>query len=174
MTNKQRILQMVERWPDDIPLEKALYHMSVLRAIDEGLKDIEAGRTTDHDEVFDELERECEEEELAGLVDLLRMMAKRPALYLGSEDPDRAELWLSGFEAAVFAGPLSEEQSRIQEQVQRSRGWEVTATSSWRQMLERNLSPAEIITELTEIEIEFLTETRRAALAHANCADGNQ
>ena len=63
LTNKQRILQMVERWPDDISYEKALYHLSVLQAIDEGLKDIEAGRTTDHDEVFDELERLCDEEE---------------------------------------------------------------------------------------------------------------
>ena len=56
MTNKQRILQMVKRWPDDISYEKAIYHMSVLQAIDEGLKDIEAGRTRDFDEVFDELE----------------------------------------------------------------------------------------------------------------------
>ena len=63
MTNKQRILQMVERWPEDISYDRALYHVSVLKAIDEGLKDIEAGRTTDHDEVFDELERLCDEEE---------------------------------------------------------------------------------------------------------------
>jgi hypothetical protein len=63
MSNKQRILQMVERWPDDISYEKALYHLSVLQAIDEGLRDIEAGRTTDFDEVFDELERRCDEEE---------------------------------------------------------------------------------------------------------------
>ena len=63
LTNKQRILQMVERWPEDISYDKALYHVSVLKAIDEGLKDIEAGRTTDHDEVFDELERLCDEEE---------------------------------------------------------------------------------------------------------------
>jgi hypothetical protein len=63
MTNKQRILQMVERWPDDISYDKALYHMYVLKKIDAGLKDIEAGRTRDHDEVFDELERRCDEEE---------------------------------------------------------------------------------------------------------------
>jgi hypothetical protein len=63
MTNKQRILQMVERWPDDISYDKALYHLSVLQAIDEGLRDIEAGRTKDFDEVFDELERRCDEEE---------------------------------------------------------------------------------------------------------------
>ena len=63
MTNKQRILQMVERWPDDISYDKALYHLYVLKKIDAGLKDIEAGRTRDFDEVFDELERRCDEEE---------------------------------------------------------------------------------------------------------------
>jgi predicted transcriptional regulator len=62
-TNKQIILQMVQKWPEDIPFEQALYHMSVLQAIGEGLRDIEAGRTTDHDELFDELERRCDEEE---------------------------------------------------------------------------------------------------------------
>ena len=76
MTNKQRILQMVERWPDDISYEKALYHLSVLQAVDEGLKDIEAGRTRDFDEVFDELERRCEEEE--GQAENVRSSRKRP------------------------------------------------------------------------------------------------
>jgi len=61
MTNKQRILQMVERWPDDISYDKALYHLCALRAIDAGLNDIEAGRTNDFDEVFDELERRCDD-----------------------------------------------------------------------------------------------------------------
>ena len=63
MTNKQTILQMVERWPDDISYDKAIYHLYVLKKIDAGLKDIEAGRTRDFDEVFDELERRCDEEE---------------------------------------------------------------------------------------------------------------
>ena len=75
MTNKQRILQMVERWPDDISYDKAIYHMSVLRAIDAGLEDIEAGRTRDFDEVFDELERRCDEEE--GQAAIVRPSRKR-------------------------------------------------------------------------------------------------
>ena len=60
MTNKQRILQMVERWRDDISYDEALYHVYVLKKIDAGLKDIEAGRTKDFEEVFDELERGCD------------------------------------------------------------------------------------------------------------------
>src|SRR5438309_7283032 len=63
MTNKERILRMVERWPDDISFEQALYHMHVLQKIDAGLKDAAAGRVVNHDELFDELERLCDEEE---------------------------------------------------------------------------------------------------------------
>jgi|ERR1043166_709085 hypothetical protein len=63
MTNKQRILQMVERWPDDISYDKALYHLYVLKKIDAGLKDIEAGRVYDDDELDELLERSCNEEE---------------------------------------------------------------------------------------------------------------
>ena len=63
MTNKQRLLQMVQRWPDDISYDEALYHVYVLKKIDAGLKDVEAGRGVDHDELFDELERLCDEEE---------------------------------------------------------------------------------------------------------------
>jgi hypothetical protein len=63
MTNKQRILQMVERWPEDISFDQALYHVYVLKKIDDGLKSIESEPTIDHDELFDELERLCDEEE---------------------------------------------------------------------------------------------------------------
>jgi hypothetical protein len=57
MTNKQRILQMVQRWPENIPFEKALYHMHVMKEVMEGLKDAEKGRVVEHDELFDELEQ---------------------------------------------------------------------------------------------------------------------
>lgn len=63
MTNKQRILQMVERWPEDVSYDQAVYHMWVLKKIDAGLKSLETGPSIDHDELFDELERLCDEEE---------------------------------------------------------------------------------------------------------------
>jgi hypothetical protein len=88
MTNKHRILQMVERWPEDISFDKALYHMSVLRALDQGLKDIAAGRTTDHDEVFDELERRCAEEE--GQAALVGSSQKRPGSAAKGADSNRS------------------------------------------------------------------------------------
>src|ERR1051326_3672665 len=76
MTNKQRILQMVERWPEDISFEEAIYHVYVLKKIDAGLKDLDAGRVRDHDEVFDALERRCDEEENKAA--LVKSGRKRP------------------------------------------------------------------------------------------------
>jgi hypothetical protein len=63
LTNKQRILQMVERWPEDISYDEALYHVYVLKKIDAGLKSLETGPGIDHDVLFDELEQLCDEEE---------------------------------------------------------------------------------------------------------------
>ena len=54
---------MVERWPEDISYDQALYRVFVLKKIDAGLKDIAAGRLFDDEEVMDELERRCDEEE---------------------------------------------------------------------------------------------------------------
>lgn len=155
-TNKQIILQMVQKWPEDISFDQALYHVGFLKAVDDGMKDFDAGRTRDHDEVFDELEALCDEEEHARLVEILRHFAKRPALYVGNDDPERVELWLSGFRAVIH--PKTEKHRVLCERVLESRGWEVTSTSSWRQMIEKNLTPFEIITELIEIEIEILNK----------------
>jgi|ERR1022692_4885456 hypothetical protein len=80
MTNKQRILQMVERWPEDISFDQALYHVYVLKKIDAGLKSLETGPAIDHDELFDELERLCDEEEnQAGVVAAGKRGSKTPA-----------------------------------------------------------------------------------------------
>jgi predicted transcriptional regulator len=76
MTNKQRILQMVERWPEDISFDEAIYHVYALKKIDAGLRDLDAGLVHDHDEVFDALERECDEEE--NEVVLVESRQKRP------------------------------------------------------------------------------------------------
>ena len=83
LTNKQRILRMVERWDDDIPFEQAVYHMHVMKEVMEGIKDVEEGRVFDFDEVFDELERHGHEEDQAADVGKGQ---KKPG---GSQGPDR-------------------------------------------------------------------------------------
>ncbi len=68
LTNKQRIQRMIERWDDNISFDEALYHMYVLKEIMEGIKSTERGKCVDQDELFDELERLCDEEEKSRLV----------------------------------------------------------------------------------------------------------
>jgi hypothetical protein len=61
MTNKQRILHMVERWPDDIPFDKALYHLNVLKAVVEAIWEADRNEGTEHEEVFRQLLSDEEE-----------------------------------------------------------------------------------------------------------------
>ena len=57
MTTKQTVRALLERLPDDCTLEDVLYHLYVLRAIDRGLADAEAGRTISHAQVAEEMRR---------------------------------------------------------------------------------------------------------------------
>jgi predicted transcriptional regulator len=58
MTNKQKIQNVVDRMPEDVAFEQALYQMYVLREVEAGMADVRAGRLIDHDELFDELLRD--------------------------------------------------------------------------------------------------------------------
>jgi hypothetical protein len=55
MTRKQRILSMIGRLPDDVTYDRIMYHLDVMKGIEKGMEDIEAGRFIDHDELFDRL-----------------------------------------------------------------------------------------------------------------------
>lgn len=94
LSNKQRILKMVEKWPNDIPFQDALYHMHVLSEVMAGIKDAEQGRVVDHDELFDELERLCDEEEnQARLVAESRKESHgTPPAHRGSRRPKNGEV----------------------------------------------------------------------------------
>lgn len=63
VTNKQRILKMVLRWPEDITIAEALYHVQALKNIDAGLRDLDEGRVLDHEDVLDDFEQRCRVEE---------------------------------------------------------------------------------------------------------------
>ena len=91
------------------------------------------------------------------LVESLQFVAKRPALFIGNHDPERAELWLCGFAAAIgIQEGLANEVRQLREEIIKGRGWEVRSTSSWRQMGERKMTPTDIITEMVAIEIDVL------------------
>mgnify|MGYP001053773029 CR=1 FL=1 len=55
MTTKQRVRAALERLPDDCSLDDVLYHLYVLRAIEQGRADVQAGRTLAHEQVEREL-----------------------------------------------------------------------------------------------------------------------
>ena len=93
------------------------------------------------------------------VVEMLQLFAPRPALFVGNDDQERVELWLAGFMAAIEVQVgLMYERRQIREGVWTARGWALTSTSSWRQMLARKMSAAEIIAELVNIEIDYLNQ----------------
>ncbi len=60
MTEKEKVLALFERMPDDIPMYLVRYRLDLLKAVEEGLEDIRQGRWVDHDELFDELLKDDE------------------------------------------------------------------------------------------------------------------
>ena len=50
-TPKQDALHAIERLPDDVPLDEIVYRLYVLSKVQQGVKDIDAGRTVSTDEL---------------------------------------------------------------------------------------------------------------------------
>ena len=57
MKAKEKVRDLLDRLPDDCSLEDILYHLYVVRAIERGSADAEAGRTISHEEVEERLRR---------------------------------------------------------------------------------------------------------------------
>jgi predicted transcriptional regulator len=55
-TPKQDALQAIEQLPDDVPLDEIVYRLYVLNKVQQGVKDIDAGRTVSTDELAREIE----------------------------------------------------------------------------------------------------------------------
>ena len=53
---KQDALHGIERLPDDVPLDEIVYRLYVLNKVQQGLKDVDAGRTVSSDELAREIE----------------------------------------------------------------------------------------------------------------------
>lgn len=53
---KQDALQAIERLPDDAPLDEIVYRLYVMGKIQQGLKDIDAGRTIASEDLAHEIE----------------------------------------------------------------------------------------------------------------------
>lgn len=53
---KQDALSAIERLPDDVPLDEIVYRLYVLSKVQQGLRDIDAGRAVSTDELAREIE----------------------------------------------------------------------------------------------------------------------
>ncbi|MBX3706194.1 MAG: hypothetical protein KF911_06105 [Pseudomonadales bacterium] len=55
-TPKQDALHVIERPPDDVPLDEIVYRLHVFNKVQQGVKDIDAGCTVSTDEFAREIE----------------------------------------------------------------------------------------------------------------------
>lgn len=57
MQTKQTVRELLDRMPDDCTIDDVLYHLYVVRSIQRGLADANAGRVISHEEVVEALRR---------------------------------------------------------------------------------------------------------------------
>jgi predicted transcriptional regulator len=55
-TAKQDAINAIERLPDNAPLDEIVYRLYVLNKVQQGLQDIDAGRTVSSEELAREIE----------------------------------------------------------------------------------------------------------------------
>jgi predicted transcriptional regulator len=55
LTTKKKIVDVTQRMPEDATIDDAINRLRLLKAVAEGLQDVEQGRVHDHDQVFSEL-----------------------------------------------------------------------------------------------------------------------
>ena len=54
---KQQALEAIENLPDDVPMDEIVYRLYVLTKARDGIRDVEAGRVIDSEELAREIER---------------------------------------------------------------------------------------------------------------------
>jgi len=57
MQTKQTVRQILDRLPDDCTIEDVLYHLYVLRSVERGLTEADAGKTIPHERVVEDLRK---------------------------------------------------------------------------------------------------------------------
>ncbi len=57
LTPKKAAIKLLERADDEITYDEIMYELHVLQKMERGLKDVEEGRITSHEEVKEEFEK---------------------------------------------------------------------------------------------------------------------
>ena len=58
MTTKEKMLNVISSLEDDASIDQAIYRLNLLRKIEIGQRQIEAGQFVEHEEFMDQLENE--------------------------------------------------------------------------------------------------------------------
>lgn len=86
MTRKDLILRMVQRLDDDVPYERVIYQLGVLKGVEIGLEQAERGEGTEHEEFMAQLlEEEWQESASSG-----RRTPKKTSAKSGSGSPAKS------------------------------------------------------------------------------------
>jgi hypothetical protein len=64
MTRKERILNFIQKLPDDVSYDRVLYHVGVMKAIEAALIESERGEGIEHEELFRRLLKENEKNQI--------------------------------------------------------------------------------------------------------------
>jgi len=54
---KEKVIEILDRLPDDCSLDDVLYHLYVVQSVARGKTEAKAGRTVSHDDVASELRK---------------------------------------------------------------------------------------------------------------------
>jgi predicted transcriptional regulator len=57
MQTKQTVQQILDRLPDDCTIDDVLYHLYVVRSVERGLAEADAGKTIPHEQVVEDLRK---------------------------------------------------------------------------------------------------------------------
>jgi hypothetical protein len=65
ITNKEKILRVMNKLPNDATIDDAIYRLEFLQSIEQGIEEAEQGLGMDHDEFFAQLLNEDAENKTA-------------------------------------------------------------------------------------------------------------
>jgi hypothetical protein len=63
MTTKEQVLELVQKLEDNASIDRVIYELELLKNVRIGLEQIERGEFFEHDEVFEELLKDDEEDQ---------------------------------------------------------------------------------------------------------------
>jgi hypothetical protein len=83
LLTKQKMLDVIQRMPEDATIDDAIYRLNFLKAVAEGLRDSEQGKGMEHEAFFQELENEEKSK--------VNLDAPRPKRPSRNKEPHRGE-----------------------------------------------------------------------------------